>query len=738
MRVEPEDRAFLKQFYQALADEPLGAGDQRYVDLSAVRGGEDPVELMARTVEMSAGASAQLFMGFPGTGKTTEIKRLEARLEGAGYHVKHVDVAKALPWPGNTDPSELREVVRLEGRFRPAGAAGVVVLADTLKVSDSPEELFADRDALSPPGLHVVYAAPIRLAISPASAAHLRQWDGCYVLHSVAVRSRERGEARRDAAVAALTQVVAQRAPWQRLIGPEQIVRLIDASGGNIRDLLRLVADAARRARALPIDDTVVDAAIRQQATALRPMADAHLSSLARIATDAALVVAAPEEIHQAVQLFDDHLLLAYRNGEPWYDVHPLIRDYVLRRAADLSPPPSGGTRSGEVSAPPSPRQASPLSFPALARDTRVTLIAEAYRGLRKVRWTLPRGVAALAGPNGAGKTTLLDIPGLLRQSLEHDIRKAIDLRGGPGDLRNAHVDPQSPVLLGVDVDELEWRLDLSPKGAGLSSIYGETARLRGAVLLDRAAPPPELRRDDPRPLLGRFVDLLEGVALHPLVSLLAGYRLYRGYDYALEDIRRNGSQTSSDDHLHVTGDNVFSLLRNWRDRRETRDRWEFVIESLRDAFPDAFHDLDFEVAGLTVSGRILLPQVDKRLSTFFAPHGLLAGLLHLCAVASVDRGGLVAIDEPENGLHPHAIRRLMAAMRAWADERDATVLLATHAPAVLNEFKEEPDHLFVMEPGYDVIPVPVTELRNPEWLGHFSLGNLYVHGEFGAPAVID
>jgi hypothetical protein len=49
-----------------------------------------------------------------------------------------------------------------------------------------------------------------------------------------------------------------------------------------------------------------------------------------------------------------------------------------------------------------------------------------------------------------------------------------------------------------------------------------------------------------------------------------------------------------------------------------------------------------------------------------------------------------------------------------------------------LDEFKEEPGSVFVMEHGREDRPVPLTELFDPEWLARFSLGRLYEHGEFG------
>jgi predicted ATPase len=222
--------------------------------------------------------------------------------------------------------------------------------------------------------------------------------------------------------------------------------------------------------------------------------------------------------------------------------------------------------------------------------------------------------------------------------------------------------------------------------------LSGERASVAGAVAFDRATP-----AADARPFLLRFSEQAEGAAFRPLIALLEGYRLYGAYD--LGGIRVNGSLLSSDEHLHPDGRNIFSLLRNWRDRAETRPRWEFVLSSLKEAFPDTF-DLDFDMAGQTVSSRIVAPKPDVRIPTYFAANGWLVALLHLAAVASTPAAGVVAIDEMENGLHPYAIRALIEAMHRWSAQTGTSIVLATHSPVVLDQFKEAPDHVFVMETG--------------------------------------
>ena len=66
----------------------------------------------------------------------------------------------------------------------------------------------------------------------------------------------------------------------------------------------------------------------------------------------------------------------------------------------------------------------------------------------------------------------------------------------------------------------------------------------------------------------------------------------------------------------------------------------------------------------------------------------------------------MVAVDDFGNDLHPFAIRALTEALRDWAEERQLVVCLASHSPVLLDEFKEEPGSVFVMEHGLENRPV--------------------------------
>ena len=212
-----------------------------------------------------------------------------------------------------------------------------------------------------------------------------------------------------------------------------------------------------------------------------------------------------------------------------------------------------------------------------------------------------------------------------------------------------------------------------------------------------------------------------------------ATVRSYRTYRYQIQHLQRYGSIQSSDIRLEKSGENVFPLLRNWRDSSETETKFDFVISTLREAFPH-ISKVDFEQAGQTVTMAIRDRRwSDKKVPISRESTGLITALLQLCAVASGAENGLVTIDELETSLHPHAIRVLIAAFRRWAKEHNLRIVLATQSETVLDQFHDDPGQIYVIEPGQEVTPRSLTDMFDGEYLNQFSLGDLFSHLEFGS-----
>jgi predicted ATPase len=367
-----------------------------------------------------------------------------------------------------------------------------------------------------------------------------------------------------------------------------------------------------------------------------------------------------------------------------------------------------------------------------------IEIEASWYRGLRSVKWK-PEGVAVLVGQNGAGKSTLLSLLSLLSKLQTLSDREALEQVGGVWGVVHVNA-PHQWSLVDINFDGLRYASIVHPKGSVTQALRARTLLItknQERVQLEKMGPeagsPAEALETKKHSILEAWqeIDREFQQECRKLQQILGEYRVHS--HYALDALRARGSPQSSDLSLLPDGSNVFSLLRNWRDSGEMEERYEFVSEGLREAFPGQFQRFDFESAQ-TVVFAAFRDKGGVKVPARAVSEGMMTTLLHLCAVASTPEGGVVAIDEPENSLSPYAIRIFLERARARAAERDLTVLLATHSPALLNHFKDEPENVWVIDPEHDVTPKALTELHDEDWIARFSIGDLYAREVVGAP----
>lgn len=420
---------------------PLEAGDPMYVPLDDVRGTVSCVDALFRTVALTETESCQLFTGFPGTGKTTELKRLARRMMDAkdlptyaiyvdfeeyvdryspisitdvmrviaycmdreatiaegkdpaktpGYlerlfdYVSRTDATvKSLGFSAygaslmlelkNNATFRQKAEAALSGRFQQfvteaqevmagavvrlrrakgAFAERVVVIADGLEkltplreeergaMESSVETLFlTHRDLLRIP-CHVIYTFPLWLRFRTA------QLGGSYgreplILPMVKVHAPD-GSAH-EAGISKMVEMVRRRVEdLGPIFGPDPGATLrpiVEACGGYPRDLMRMV-------RSLLIDITTFPVKPEDSARVIgelgRSYADTilgtYLDVLAKVAKTHELPRDNAEELALFGHLFERWLILAYRNGTEWFDLHPLVR-----RASEVRARIAGG-----------------------------------------------------------------------------------------------------------------------------------------------------------------------------------------------------------------------------------------------------------------------------------------------------------------------------------------------------------------------------------------------------------
>ena len=122
MALTAEQDALLKRLHGNLADRPLDPATEQdrrfYEPLHTVLDDDDPVWLMERHIELNPVESLQLFSGFRGSGKTTELLRLRGRLQAKNYIVLYAD---ALTYLNPSAPVEISDLILvLAGAFSDA------------------------------------------------------------------------------------------------------------------------------------------------------------------------------------------------------------------------------------------------------------------------------------------------------------------------------------------------------------------------------------------------------------------------------------------------------------------------------------------------------------------------------------------------------------------------------------------------------------------------------------------
>jgi hypothetical protein len=235
---------------------------------------------------------------------------------------------------------------RLKGKH--GDGAELVLIVDSLDhirgtsaneadVQASVENLFAAHaNKLRIPNVHVIYTVPVYLKVRYPKIGTRYGAGEVPIFPAVKVRHEASGDVH-AVAVAALRRVVASRGDVQRVFGGDALLdRVILASGGHFRDLMTLVASVLQRARTLPVDEEVVESALNSARIQMVPIPDQSARWLATIAQTHSASVGDEAAVQAFTRFLDTGLVLCYRDGPEWYDVHPLVKDLVVAQVAAL------------------------------------------------------------------------------------------------------------------------------------------------------------------------------------------------------------------------------------------------------------------------------------------------------------------------------------------------------------------------------------------------------------------
>jgi predicted ATPase len=383
------------------------------------------------------------------------------------------------------------------------------------------------------------------------------------------------------------------------------------------------------------------------------------------------------------------------------------------------------------------------------------------FRSLESVVWQ-PGALNVLIGPNGAGKSNLLRALVLLKRAAEGklsdtvrdwDGMTALLWDGQAKELRfSLRTDPVGEKDRQVQ-DALTYDLTLAPVGrTSAFRVAYERLVHRFRQSEKRVSPdaPTLLLRDHGRAtmfnsehrklesgseLYAEDETLLAQVsdpASYPINTAfrrsLADYQIYHDVRVDIDAEMRRAALLRRETRVEPNGSNLVGVLYTLY----TTDR-NFKTElnnAMQAAFGPDFEELVFPPAeDNRIQLRVRWRSLERGQSARDLSDGTLRFLFLITVLGATDLPPVLAIDEPETGLHPGMLP-IVAEFAAEAAQR-TQVILTTHSPQFLNAFKNQADIATLVDwkDGKTILrrPEPADLAR---WLEHYQLGDLWLSGE--------
>ncbi|MFH1096678.1 MAG: hypothetical protein V1749_04160 [Candidatus Desantisbacteria bacterium] len=213
---------------------------------------------------------------------------------------------------------------------------GVGDSSDIAEVFKSAETLFSGHaDKLRFQSLHMVCTVPPYLSALAGNLASLYSGGKIYMLPSVHVYecrpTDKKSPVQSDEGLNRMVKIINKRFPeWSEFFTLVQLLRLAANSGGDLRDFFRMVKLCISQAlyQPLPLPDAVIEGAESDLRNDM-PLAHDVREWLRKIQQSHNRELDNLDKLPDFARLTESKYILNYRNGDDWFDVHPLLRTIV-------------------------------------------------------------------------------------------------------------------------------------------------------------------------------------------------------------------------------------------------------------------------------------------------------------------------------------------------------------------------------------------------------------------------
>lgn len=358
-------------------------------------------------------------------------------------------------------------------------------------------------------------------------------------------------------------------------------------------------------------------------------------------------------------------------------------------------------------------------------------LTIRGFKSIRSLEGFEPRNLNVLVGANGAGKSNLLSLFRMLEYLLTERLQLFIKQEGGAEALLfgGRRRTPEASVALSFDGGRYKYEFSLSPVAGDAMAFAREYA-----VPIDDAAwlNDPNLKSfplvDSPREWRGhdesRLAECRAGGFVTDVLSDMREWRVFHFQDVSRVAQLRLASAVRDNRRLKPDAGNLAPFLRVLNDRHP--DQYRRIVETVRLAAPffgDFVHrdevgeNMELEWFQASEPDTVLGPlQFSDGTLRFIC-------LATLLLQPSALQPSALVIDEPELGLHPHALVLLAEMLQHASDKRQ--VIVSTQSADLVSEL--DPADIVVVERRDGASTFGRLDPASlKDWLEDYSLGDLF------------
>jgi predicted ATPase len=303
---------------------------------------------------------------------------------------------------------------------------------------------------------------------------------------------------------------------------------------------------------------------------------------------------------------------------------------------------------------------------------------------------TIPlQPITVLVGPNNSGKSNLVSLARFIRNAATGGAEAAFEGEGGVEFVFHRPLPEDARLRIAWTVAATGTYTTELARGGEWPGAHGtleqiETVAPGGSLTV----PAGEAFKQ-----LGELFNTKRGAEATPLRAVCAPMVGSSEVKLSAQALRQDAG-VIPDPRPGADGSGIAAVLGLWRGAK--LERAEELDRFMRGCLPEIDRILvkPGEVAG---EQRLWVRQTDGE--EFDAAH-VSDGVLSFIALAmhaiDAEPGALLFIEEPEQSIHPRRLHDLVELFRTIVHERRCQIVIVTHSPVLLHEFKDEPEAILL------------------------------------------